>query len=486
MPAASRPDAGRAVPAGREAAPRKPALRPRWVAPAFTAAVLGVLYAWNFDAVRLLAGPDGRALFAWYPVYFGLAFLAYLAGVRLTWHAGPRAAALVILIGLAFRLGMLATPVVLSSDLFRYLWDGRVQLAGINPYLHAPAADALAPLRDVAIHPLINRPEARTVYPPGAQALFLALAWLAPDSLVALRLGLALGELLSMLLLLALLRHLGLPEGRVAVYAWAPLAVLEIGQAAHIEGAMLPMVLGALLARIRGRHGLAGALLGGAALVKLYPAILLPALWRRGDRRLPLAFGATLVLGYLPYLATAGDAIPGFLPLYFSRFEDFNIGLRALLTHGLGFHGRVARGVAMALLAAAFGVTLLAIRRQACDTHRGVARAAGSVIAAHLVLLPTALHPWYVVWLVPFLGMMPAPGLWYLTGAVALSYTGYTAEPSHVPAWVRALEFVPVYAGLLLTLCTRRRPAPAGSPVRERMLWWTGTWSRSSPSTSSR
>jgi hypothetical protein len=64
----------------------------------------------------------------------------------------------------------------------------------------------------------------------------------------------------------------------------------------------------------------------------------------------------------------------------------------------------------------------------------GVVRAAGSAVAAHLVLLPTALHPWYVVWLIPFLGVLPAPGLWYLTGAVALTYTGYTTDPSHVPA----------------------------------------------------
>lgn len=477
MPAASRP----------EGVPGKPAPRSRAhpVALAFTAGLLGLLYAWNFEAVRLVAGGDGRAVFAWYPLYVGVAFLVYLAGVRLTWNAGLRTAALAILIGLAFRLCVLSTPVVLSSDVFRYLWDGRVQLAGINPYSHPPSAEVLTPLRDGAIFPQINRPEARTVYPPGAQAMFLTLAWLAPDSVVALRLGLVLGELFSMVLLLALLRRLGLPEGRVAVYAWAPLAVLEIGQAAHIEGAMLPLVLGALLARIGRRHGLAGALLGGAALVKLYPAILLPVLWRRGDHRLPLAFGATVVLGYLPYVATAGDSILGFLPLYFSRFEDFNIGLRAILTDGLGFHGRAARAVVMGLLAGAFGLTLLAIRRQACDTGRGVVRAAGSVVAAHLVLLPTALHPWYVVWLVPFLGMLRAPGLWYLTGAVALSYTGYTAEPSHVPAWVRAIEFVPVYAGLLLTLCTGRRPAPAGSPVRERMLWWIGTWSRSSPSTSS-
>ena len=55
-------------------------------------------------------------------------------------------------------LALLFAPLVLSSDLYRYIWDGRVQRAGINPYLYPPSAPELAVLRDEHVYPRINRP----------------------------------------------------------------------------------------------------------------------------------------------------------------------------------------------------------------------------------------------------------------------------------------------------------------------------------------
>ncbi len=410
---------------------------------------LAFLYALNFDAIRALAGPDGKAVFRWYPVYFGALFTLYLVGVWLSWEGGRRVALAVIGFGLVLRLLMLPTPVVLSSDLYRYLWDGRVQMAGMNPFRHAPRDEALAFLRDTEIHPHINRPTERTIYPPGAQFLFAMLAWIAPNSIGALRLLLILCDLATMAALAALLRRLGLPEGRVAAYAWAPLAVFEFAQAAHIDGALLPLVLGALLARRAGRPALAGGLLGGATLIKLYPAILLPILWKPRALRLPLAFMTTVVLGYLPYAWDIGAKVTGFLPTYLGRHEDFNIGLRFFLTEGIGFTGDLARSLAMGLLAAALGLLVLAIGRRRPDTPLGLAQAAGIAVGGYLLLVPTSMHPWYVGWLIPFLAVLPGAAWWYLSGGVVLSYLKYAADPEVLPLWARCLEWLPAY-GLAL------------------------------------
>ena len=63
-----------------------------------------------------------------------------------------------------------------STDIYRYVWDGRVQAAGINPYRYIPADPALAHLRDAEIYPKINRADyARTIYPPAAQIVFAAV-----------------------------------------------------------------------------------------------------------------------------------------------------------------------------------------------------------------------------------------------------------------------------------------------------------------------
>ncbi len=430
------------------------------------AGLLALLYATNFAAIRFLTGAEGANVFSVYPVFFAVVFLVYLSAVRLTWRAGRRAALVVIVLGTVFRLSMLPTPVVLSSDLYRYFWDGRVQLAGINPYRYSPGAKALADLRDAEIHPRINRPWARTVYPPGAQLVFAALAAIAPDHVWALRAVLTASELVTMLALLAVLRRLGLPAGRVAAYAWAPLPIFEFAQAGHIDAVVIPLVLGALLAAGAGRSGLAGGLLGGAALVKLYPAALLPVLWRRGDGRIPLAFFATVALGYLPYAWGVGWKVVGFLPTYFARFEEFNIGLRALLTDGIGFTGVPARLLVSGLLAGLLCAVLVALGWNRRRTLRQCMAASGFAVGAYLLLLPSSIHPWYVVWLIPFLVVLPERGWWYLTGAVAVSYVAYTADPARVPAWALAAEYVPAYVSVLLGLrhAWRRSARSAETP----------------------
>src|SRR5882757_6833503 len=86
--------------------------------------------------------------------------------------------AIVVVLGLAaaMRLLLVGEEPFLSSDLYRYIWDGRVQAAGINPYLHVPAEPALAALRDAAIFPNINRADyAVTAYPPIAEMIYLAI-----------------------------------------------------------------------------------------------------------------------------------------------------------------------------------------------------------------------------------------------------------------------------------------------------------------------
>jgi hypothetical protein len=343
---------------------------------------------------------------------------------------------------------MLPTGVVLSSDLYRYFWDGRVQRAGINPYRYPPEAPALTELRDAEIHPRINRPWAHTVYPPGAQILFAGLALAAPDRIWALRVMLTACDLIAMLALVTLLRRVGLPEGRVTVYAWAPLPIFEFAQAGHIDAVVIPLVLGALLAMGDRRPGLAGGLLGGAALIKLYPVALLPVLWKKGDARFPLVFLATVVLGYFPYVWGVGWKVVGFLPEYFSRFEEFNIGLRALLTDGIGLTGIPARLLVSVLLALLLIGALVGLGRRRGDGFRDLMTACGIGVGVYLLLTPSSVHPWYVAWLIPFLVVLCEPGWWYLTGAVTLSYLAYTTDPARVPTWALLVEYLPAYLGV--------------------------------------
>jgi alpha-1,6-mannosyltransferase len=356
---------------------------------------------------------------------------------------------LVLGFALLFRVSLLASPVVLSSDVYRYLWDGRVQWAGISPYRYPPAAAELASLRDEAIHPKINRPGKPTVYPPGAEAAFAMVALVSPDSLVGWRAFLLATEAVTLGLLLALLRRAGETPAMVIVYAWSPLVVFEGVQAGHVDLAMIPLILTALLLRQARSSVGAGIALGGAVLMKLYPLVLLPAWWRRRDWKFPTAVAVTVALGYLPHAATVGIGAVGFLPEYLGRAEDHNIGLRALLTYPFGLTGDLARAIAMVLLFGLMAGAVAWIGRTNGGDATGLTRAGALAIATYLLLVPTSMHPWYALWMVPFLCFQPWPAWLYFSGAVTLSYTSYVVEPAPMPWWAWLAEYGPLYALLL-------------------------------------
>ncbi len=396
-------------------------------------------------------GPGYEPLVRYVALFAGL-FLVYLVAVWLVLRRPTRDRAVVGLIlggGLLFRLILLPTPVFLSSDLYRYLWDGRVQWAGINPYRDAPAAPELTALRDGEIHPQINRPTKRTVYPPGAEAAFALVAAVAPNSIVAWRLFLLGSDVATALLLLRLLGRMGVPAAHVLLYAWAPLAVFEGTQAGHVDFAVLPLLLLALGWRQEGRMARAGAALGVAVLLKLYPAVLLAAWWRRGDWRFPAACAAVVGAGYLPYAVGVGTNVVGFLPEYFGSAEDFNVGLRSFLTEGLGLGGEGARAAAMLLLFSVLLAVLLLIGRARAEDGTAVFQAGMAAVAAYLILVPTAMHPWYAVWILPFVAVRPSAAWLWFTGAVTLSYLKYAWYPAGVPLWLAGVEFFPLYAGVI-------------------------------------
>ena len=162
--------------------------------------------------------------------------LAYAAAVAMVRRDGARQSLLLVLgVAALMRVLTFATPPLLSTDIFRYVWDGRVQAAGINPYLYVPAAPELAACATrgragARSMRNINRAEtAHTIYPPGAQALFAAIAqvW---SSIWGVKLAMLLFDLVAAGAALLLLRAARQPLALVLIYAWNPLVVWEFAR----------------------------------------------------------------------------------------------------------------------------------------------------------------------------------------------------------------------------------------------------------------
>lgn len=249
-----------------------------------------------------------------------------------------RAAVLLVLgVGVALQLIAISTPPSTSDDDFRYVWDAKVQLSGTDPYRYAPTAPELAQLREPFLfgdapcgHPIaggctsINRPDAHTIYPPVAEAAFVALrvaSFGGHGGHLPLQLAGAAGALLVGWLLLR--RR---PPWAAALWAWCPVVVVEYGNNAHIDWLAVLLVVLALGARSAVS---AGALVGAAIAVKLYPVLVLPSLMRRSWLA-GLAAASVVVTVYVPHVIAVGSAVLGYLPGYL-REEQYDSGGRLLL-----------------------------------------------------------------------------------------------------------------------------------------------------------
>jgi len=383
---------------------------------------LGVLTAAGPELHWRLGGWTLIALFA-------VGSIAAFYAVRLGEQADQNNALLIILLGaVAMRLALLFTEPTLSSDIYRYIWDGRVQASGVNPYRYVPAASELASLRDPAIWRHINRADyAVTIYPPVAQSIFLAVTRFG-ESVAIMKLGLLLFEAVGVATIIALLGRLGLPATHVVAYAWHPLPVWEIAGNGHVDAAMLAFLLVGLLAFLHGRTLTAGVLVTLGALIKPVALLALPVLWRPWNWRLPLVVMMTILFAYLPYLSV-GTGVLGFLPGYLHE-EGFTSGAGYKLLWLVQLAtGPLRHGATVYITASALGLIALslAIGFRSDRSAQASLRAVSWLLIAFLVLFSPN-YPWYFLALVPLLALTPSTTAWALTTAGVLFYDVVPAD----------------------------------------------------------
>jgi hypothetical protein len=432
------------------AAPRSRGIAAAGLSRAAPAALLGAgLFA---AQLALRSETDLRTQIAGQLVCFAL----FLPAAWLCWRGlGVGRAGIVLVLGVAVALRLAcfdpSAPPPLTTDTYRYAWDARVQAAGINPYRYAPTAPALRALRDEAIWPGINRRDWKTVYPPGAQASFLAARAAFGSGLRATTWLFLLAEAAAIGLLVLVLARTGAPLERVAVAAWHPLAVSEIAGNGHVDALAVLAGAALLAAWTARRRGLAGIAVGWGALVKIGPVFLVPALARGGRRRFVL-FALGIAAAGVALYASAGRGLAGDL----GRYLDEDLGSLAwyYLARGIG------REEARALL---FAVLLAIVAFVSLRGHDRVAQVARSslLVLGGLLLTTAFLQPWYALWLIPFLVVTAAPAWLWLTGTLPLLYVfGLQGPP--LPWWVRAAIYGPFVA---LSLRRLARP-PRAAAVR--------------------
>jgi Glycosyltransferase family 87 len=422
------------------------------------------------------------------PIVAG-AWLVFLTAAWLLRGTAKRLAVPLILLGaIGIQLAALSSPPATSSDLYRYIWDGRVQAAGVDPYAYAPADAGVAQLRDpylwssptgpatgvghsyfdcvhnfrnrqypqlslVAGCARINRMAVPTIYPPVAEAYFLAVQLASPadNSTTPIQAAAAACALATTVILLLGLRVLGKDIKLAALWAWCPTVALEAGNNAHVDVLAVAITALALLtlarARTEGRSMLGGVLLGLAIATKMTPVLVVPAVLRRRWFVVTASAATAVSLVYAPHVLAVGRKIVGFLPGYLKQ-EGYTSGSRFLIIDLL-FQQKVASGVAVVILGV---VAYFVLRLSNPDQpwHGAV------VMTAAALAVTTPAYQWYALLLVMLVALDGRPE-W-----LAIAAGGYMAADPVLGKWTPPHAAAVGYgAGLLIAIL--------GSVVRYRL-----------------
>ena len=383
-----------------------------------------------------------------------VAVLAYLLTIRELFST-PKFPKHVILFGLAlsalWHFQFLRMAPGVDDDIHRYVWDGRVQRLGYNPYIVVPSAPALASLHTSETRTL-NNPEVPSPYPAGAQLFFRGVASI-HESIFALKVAFVVCDLAIVFVLLDVLRRSRQGEHWVLAYAWHPLLAIEVAGSGHVDivGVLLLLVSAASL--VRRWRAVAAVSFGLAVAVKLLPIVLLPLYWKR--IRLRDAALAAIVVGllYVPFL-NHGRIPIGSLGSYVQRFR-FNDPVFATLERVLA--PRFVAGLAVLV---GF-LTAIRMRKKPVE---GSAESFAWPMAASLFCAPVV-YPWYLLWMLPFLRSTSALPILVWTLSIFPTYYVWhlrtVGRPWLVPDWIVILEYgsVAVAAAMIALRGTTRSAA---------------------------
>jgi hypothetical protein len=404
-------------------------------------------------AMFALAFVDARqrpALFVTCALVAGSGYLLALERLGRVRGAGGRGLALCLILGALWRVPLLVQAPRLSTDVYRYVWDGRLQHLGENPYSLVPDDPAAAALHTPVTRHLTNG-WVPTPYPPGAELFFRGVTAV-EESAGAVKAALVVCDALVVLVVLRLLAASGQSAWWSLAYAWNPLVALEGAGNGHVDLLGTLAVVAAACALARRRRTIAALAFALAVGVKFIPIVLAPLFWRRLRVRDVVAGTALLLALYLPFVHQ-GRIPLGSLGAYLTYWR-FNGPLFAALQP-------LASPTILAAFAMMAGLVVAGWARARLCVDSAAAWA--WPVAVALALAPSV-YPWYLLWLTPFLYTPATRPLAVWTVTILPTYLALYLERVHgswgLPWWLVAAEYGAIPTAAVVGLRLARMPTP--------------------------
>ncbi len=355
----------------------------------------------------------------------------------------------ILFLGIFLRLAFIPMHPTGSDDYYRYIWDGKVQASGINPYTYAPDAAALNSLHTEKLPKLVNYPEMKTIYPPLAEILFCISYLIGKDGFYGLKILLFISEMFTLFGLYLIIKRQNLKIKNILIYALTPLIFFQFFIDAHLDGFGLPFIIFSIFFYLDKKKILSYIFLGLSLCIKPLGLIIIPIFFfsenKIIERIKPVIIPLIIcVLFYLPYTLTGS---PFQSLVTFTENWTFN-GVVFNILNSFINDNQIARSISAVLLIITY-LPLIITKKRDFLTKIYI-----SVFL--LFIFSPVVHPWYVVWLAVLLPVIPRwSGILYIS---LISLTAFTVMHYQLTGvWkdytiVQIFEYVPVIALFLWEL----------------------------------
>ena len=396
----------------------------------------------------------------------------------------------IFIVGIIARVIMIFSAPILEVDYHRYLWDGAVTANGYNSYEYSPQefikgkSNEKLPerLRELSINNLetlekINHPQLKSSYPPVTQAVFAFSNLIKPFSLITWKVVLLIVDITTFFLIYLVLKKLKIPESNLIIYWWNPLLIKEVFNSGHMDVIVFPFLLACFLLYLSKKYLFSFAALCTAVGVKLWPVLLLPVLlrnfvsdWKKFLKYFSIFSVLTLFI-LSPLFFSYFDQASG-IEAYTRSWQNNDSFFRIILAAAefvlplFGYHpghGQFVSRIAVGLVLIFAIVYLIKNKSDGRLDHFKISL----VIISFAFFLSPAQFPWYYLWMLPFLTIIPYKPLLLLTALMPLYYLRYYFEPSgqyeFCYQYIVWLEYLPVIAWILYDLIKSRHIKAARS-----------------------
>jgi alpha-1,6-mannosyltransferase len=385
-----------------------------------------------------------------------------------------------LIIGFLIRMILIPSNPILSDDIYRYLWDGKVFYDGFNPFAYPPASPVLEGLRDSTIYPKINYPGIPTVYPPFSQIIF-AVSYIIGYNIIVWKLVLFVFEGILVFFLYKLIIHFKMNTMRLSIYLINPLVVIETYSSGHLDIIAVCLFMIGIYYFYKKKSVVSILAFILSILSKYNPLLMiLPLLKKRFLLKISILFGSIITVLF-PFVLSGTIPTAGFIS--FTNRWEFNgflyksflfiydlLEFQSQKWFSLAYNGHTEEFYITGAFYYKILVFIILIfividqlkKLKMTEDFKGINYLQPVLfIGTAMLLLSPTLYPWYLVWIIPLLVFLPNWSWLIFTMLIQLSYfvlqdyANYGIwEESNLILW---LQYLPFYGLLIFEYLDKRK-----------------------------